>query len=304
LTFGAGLRNTKRIALPISISEHAMPTKNPSVSHSNYASIVVEMGPDTEAEARAKLAANLADRFDSRLIGIAAMPVFSPLYFESAVEGVTSITEIEERQASRDIATAESIFRRVAGARDRVEWRYALKFPLDFILDQAAAADLIVASRSRNRESPIDPAMTMDGGDLVMSAGRPVLFVPPRVDHLSAKRIVIAWKNTREARRTMRDGLPLLKGALEVLVVSVGGNDESAKHATGYLQCHSVSSSVISQPRSTTSVADEVIRIAQQEGADLIVCGAYGHSRAREWIFGGVTRDLLDHSPLCCLMSH
>jgi nucleotide-binding universal stress UspA family protein len=262
------------------------------------------MAVDSDSEARAKLATNLSDRFKSRLIGIAAVPVLAPLYFESAIEGVASIIEIEERRASIDIANAESLFRQVAGTRHRVEWRHAFKFPLDFISEQARAADLIVANRSRNRKSPVGSVSTPDGGDLVMSAGRPVLFVPPRIDHLSAKRVVIGWKNTKEARRAVWDSLPFLKEAEEVFVVSINDSGESVKDVSDYLQCHAVDSCVISQSASMKSVADEIVRIAQQEGADLIVCGAYGHTRAREWIFGGVTQDLLDHSPLCCLMTH
>jgi nucleotide-binding universal stress UspA family protein len=282
-----------------------MPATKPSLSHPAYASILVHIGPDdTHSEARAKLAVNLADRFKSRLIGLAATPILAPLYFESASEGVASVIELEERRASRDIASAEALFRRAAGTRNRVEWRPAFKFPLDFILEQSRAADLIVISRSRNEESPIGVPATADAGDLVMGAGRPVLVVPPRTDHLSAKRVVLGWKNTKEARRAVWDSLPFLKAAQEVFVVSVENDDESANDVNGYLQCHAVESCVISQSESTKPVADEIIRIAQQEGADLIVCGAYGHSRAREWIFGGVTRDLLDHSPLCCLMTH
>jgi nucleotide-binding universal stress UspA family protein len=262
------------------------------------------MGLDNDCQARAKLATNLADRFKGRLIGIASVPVLAPLYFENAAEGVASIIEIEERRASKDIANAEAIFRNVVGTRNRVEWRHALKFPLDFILEQARAADLIVASRSRNGDSSIGPATTADAGDLVMSAGRPILFVPPGIDYLSAKRVIIGWKNTKEARRAVWDSLPFLKEAKEVIVVSVESKDDSARDVVAYLQCHAVDSSVISLSASTKSTADEIVRIAQQEGSDLLVCGAYGHARAREWIFGGVTQDLLDHSPICCLMTH
>ena len=58
------------------------------------------------------------------------------------------------------------------------------------------------------------------------------------------------------------------------------------------------------QRKPAASVADELVRSAESELADLIVCGAYGHSRIGEWVFGGVTRDLLDHAPICCLMAH
>jgi nucleotide-binding universal stress UspA family protein len=146
--------------------------------------------------------------------------------------------------------------------------------------------------------------MSVDGGDLVMDAGRPVLFVPPSVNHLSAKRVVVAWKDTREARRAVWDSMPFLKRAAEVSVVAIDSEDAGARDVAAYLGCHGVLATVLTRPETEIAAAVKIIHIAQQEGADLIVCGAYGHSRAREWAFGGVTRDLLDGSPLCCLMAH
>ena len=146
--------------------------------------------------------------------------------------------------------------------------------------------------------------MSVDAGSLVMDAGRPVLFVPPKVDYLAAKCIVIGWKDSREARRAVWDSLPLLKTAKDVLVVSVDEDNDGAKDVVNHLACHGVAASNLGRPVSAAGIADDLVGIAQQQGADLIVCGAYGHSRAREWILGGVTHDLLDHAPLCCLMSH
>jgi nucleotide-binding universal stress UspA family protein len=137
-----------------------------------------------------------------------------------------------------------------------------------------------------------------------MANGRPVLFAPPDIDHLSAKRIIIGWKDSRESRRAVWDALPLLKGAQEVLVVSVGSDNHAAKDVAAYLRNHRVQVSALNQPAPVRSAGDELLRIAEQETSDLIVCGAYGHSRAREWVFGGVTRDLLNHASVCCLMVH
>jgi nucleotide-binding universal stress UspA family protein len=262
---------------------------------------MVAMDLDPEAEGRAKLATGLADRFSSRLIGIAARPVLAPLYFEAPVTGIASMVEIEERQAVEDLAKAEAVFRRVIGTRASVEWRQAQAFPLDTLLLHARAADLIVAARPR--ESALQP-MSVDAGDLVMAAGRPVLFVPPRIEHLLAKRVAVAWKDSREARRAIWDSLPLLKMAEEVFIASVAVQDHSGKDVAAHLSCHGVDASVVDRSAPTGSIADELIRIADQETCDLIVCGAYGHSRAREWVLGGVTRDLLDHAPLACLMAH
>jgi nucleotide-binding universal stress UspA family protein len=275
-------------------------------SHSpavGYTSILLPLDLDSKAESRARLAFDLADRFASRVIGVAAQPVTAPMYFETPVDGIASILEIEEKQAKEDLGKAEALFRKVAGSRNNVEWRQRLTFPLEHVLEHARAADIIVAARPQ-REGLAMLGMSLDSGDLVMDAGRPVLFVPPDTDRLSAKRVLVGWKDTREARRAVWDALPLLKVAQEVIVVSVENGDHGARDVAAYLTRHGVAASSQTQNKSLKSVADELIRIAEQEAADVIVCGAYGHSRTREWVFGGVTRDLLEHAPLCCLMAH
>ena len=267
-----------------------------------YASIMVPMDLQPEAEARAKLAASAADRFGSRLIGIAAYPLTPPVYFEAAVPGIESSIDLEKKRAAHQIAKAEALFRKVAGTRNRVEWRHAQALPSEFIPEQARAADLIVAGRAQVRDW-IDP-MSADAGDLVMAAGRPVLVVPPDTELLSAKRIVVAWKDTREARRAVIDALPFLKAAQEVSVVAFGGDDSGAVDVSAYLACHGISAAIHRHSVAEHAIAEELMRVASNDAADLIVCGAYGHSRASEWMFGGVTRDLLAHTRLCCLMAH
>jgi nucleotide-binding universal stress UspA family protein len=268
-----------------------------------YASIMVPMDSGADAQNRVKLATALADRFSSRLIGVAAHSISVPLYFEASVEGVASAIEIQEKAATREIALAEASFRKIVATRNRTEWRHAHSLPSDFILQQARAADLIVTSRPRPDEDVLAP-MAVDAGDLVLNAGRPVLFVPPNIEYLAAKTVLIAWKDTREARRAVADSLPFLKGAEHVVVASIDSNDQAAKDVIEYLGCHSVDASLAVQQPGSGSVADDLLRIADRETADLIVSGAYGHSRAREWMLGGVTRDLLDHARVCCLMAH
>src|SRR5215204_412425 len=169
-----------------------------------YASIMVPMDPGPEAQSRVKLATALADRFSSRLIGVAAHSISVPLYFEVSVASVASAIELQEIAATREIALAEAIFRNVAATRNRTEWRQAHSLPSDFILQQARAADLIVASRPGPDQGTLAP-MTVDAGDLVLNAGRPVLFVPSNVEYFAAKTVLIAWKDTREARRAVAD---------------------------------------------------------------------------------------------------
>jgi len=276
------------------------PSQSPAAAI--YSSIMVPMDLNGETEARAKLAIHLADRFSARVIGVAAQEIKAPLYFEGADAGVASIMDIQAEQATKGLAQAEAAFRGLAGARNRVEWRQAMVSPTAYALEQARAADLIVAARPRS-ERDFDP-LAVDGGDLVMDAGRPVLFVPPQTEYLAGKRVVIGWKDSREARRAVWDSLPFLKAADDVFVVSMESLAESPHDVKAYLTAHGIRAHVLSRRNPDDSIGDELIAVAKIEGADLIVAGAYGHSRAREWAFGGATRDLLHHSPLCCLMAH
>jgi nucleotide-binding universal stress UspA family protein len=115
---------------------------------------------------------------------------------------------------------------------------------------------------------------------------------------LRAERVVIGWKDTREARRALQDSLPLLHEAKSVLVSEVcdGGTETATrKHlddVVRYLARHRIAASAITT-LAKGSIANELIGISQAENADLIVAGAYGHARLGEWVFGGVTRDLL-----------
>jgi nucleotide-binding universal stress UspA family protein len=145
-----------------------------------------------------------------------------------------------------------------------------------------------------------------------MRAGRPVLVVPPSVSALEGRRALVAWKDTREARRAVADALPLLAHAEEVLVVeAVSGDAEERDQAlrragdvAGLLARHGATARGEALEVRGRTVADELLLAAERHGADLVVAGGYGHARLREWAFGGVTRDLLARCPMCCLLSH
>ena len=147
----------------------------------------------------------------------------------------------------------------------------------------------------------------VDPGAFVMSAGRPVLVVPSGVDYLDGQRVVIAWKDTREACRALFDAMPLLKRAKYVTVVALQDQDEptGTQDVARYLRVHDVQATVAEQRTGGIVTATEgLLELTSEHGADLIVMGAYGHGRLREWVFGGVTRNLVARSPVCCLMSH
>ena len=137
-----------------------------------------------------------------------------------------------------------------------------------------------------------------------------MLTVPPEVEEFKANRVLIAWKDTREARRAVHDALPVLRHARWVGITEIAeeANKSQALAHIGdvarYLSRHQINVDIKLAKSANGGVADVLIAIAVEEQCDLIVCGAYGHSRIGELIFGGVTRGLLSASPVCCLFSH
>lgn len=268
-----------------------------------FASIMTHFDLGPWAEARGRLAASLADEHGARFIGVAAelpITVVSDINF-----AVQEVADDERSRAHGDIAAAKKTFDTVVGSRNDVEWRCSLSDPTRFLIQQSRAADLIVVGRRASYDES-DPSMSVWPGVVAMEAGRPLLVVPPEKDFLAGHKVVVAWKETREARRAVKDALPILKKANEVVVMTASAHyrDESAEDVCSWLSRHGVACRPSLHTGEMTSVAGEVLDLVSDIGADLIVSGAYGHSRMREWLFGGATRDLLETSGACLFMSH
>jgi nucleotide-binding universal stress UspA family protein len=184
--------------------------------------------------------------------------------------------------------------------RIETAWRAMVEIPSTGLAEMAVIADLVVCGRHHEDSSDF---FALD--DLVMRAGRPVLVVPPGHDELKWGHVVVAWKNTREARRALNDSLPMLTRATSVTIVHVdddGGTTASAD-VIAFLAHHGIGATFRVLPPDGRRVSDQLLGFASATSTDLIVLGAFGHSRAREWIFGGVTADLMSHCPIPCLFS-
>ncbi len=143
----------------------------------------------------------------------------------------------------------------------------------------------------------------------LFESGRPVLVVPPGCERFSAKRILIAWDGGASAARAVGDAMPFLTGADEVEILSVSGEKDLSTTIAGadlapHLARHGISVTVRNVALTQPDVASEIRQAATVFGAELVVCGAYKHSRLREWLLGGVTQSLLKDSALPMLMSH
>ncbi|ABY28906.1 universal stress protein [Methylorubrum extorquens] len=270
-----------------------------------YASIMVSLDLGSGSGERTRVAAQLAEHFQARLIGVAAREMDYPRgYAETSVLGREATEEIRDA-ALADVAEVEAAFRLAVGSGRPIEWRSNLTDPEIFLEEQSRAADLVVLGR-RGGQDLSDPRLAVNAGRALMGLGRPVLMVPPGVDHLSLKRVVVAWKNTLQTRRAISDAMPLLKVAQQVQVVRITTDEdnEDLEDVVRYLGLHGVNASAFRKSQNGASVALALEEAAKAFGASLIVSGAYGHNRLREWFFGGVTRALLNHCSVCCLMSH
>ncbi|AWN39707.1 universal stress protein [Methylobacterium durans] len=186
------------------------------------ASVMVPLDPGPYTISRLNLAQSLAKRFKARLLGIAAREALTmQLYGRGAyINERVAITATDS--LVEEMVQVETEFRRATSDFGRAHWRSAHADPFTFLVSQASSADLIVVNRY-HEESLHDWCCRIDPGELILHLGRPVLVAPPFVNEIALQRIVIAWKDTREARRAVRDGLPFLKEAEEVIIATVGG---------------------------------------------------------------------------------
>ena len=273
-----------------------------------YATVMAGLSVDQPNEARLEIAGQLAERFGALVIGITAAEFSPPLYFTSGEQAQKLIDQGRAAIKSR-AAELEREFRTAMQNRGtEVEWRSAEDFPSRYIVEQARACDIIVVGEA-SRGAISDPFVQVNPSDLVMQAGRPLLIVPDAFDWLDLRSVLIAWKDTVEARRAVVDALPLLRKATDITVVEIveeQANRSAARSrvrdVAAWLSRHGVGASE-QVPEDCGEAGRLLERIASEVGAGVVVAGAYGHSRFREWILGGVTRRLINPLNRCSLLS-
>jgi nucleotide-binding universal stress UspA family protein len=267
-------------------------------------SVLVHVDFDPDSDNRIRIAANLADKFGAALIGVAG-------WVPGREKGGWFAAELErpDERTNRVLAELDKLgerFRNLArGKVNTVEWRKSFHFPREVIAAEARAADLVVIGSHPVAE---DAYHAFDPGMVLLGAGRPVLVVPDGVTGNPGRRVLVAWKDTREARDAVQSALPYLKMAEHVVLVEVAEDVlEAAAHehlsdVAKYLLRHGIAVNAKAVLHPKGSIADQLKNVARQEHADLIVAGGYGHTRLGEWVFGGVTRGLLLNSDVCCLL--
>ncbi|MGJ5201264.1 universal stress protein [Bradyrhizobium sp. HKCCYLRH1030] len=275
-----------------------------------WATVMVSLALGQPNEARLQVAADLAARFDAGVIGVAAGEFAPPLYFTTGEQAQDLIEQGEAALRNR-LAELEQQFRTAVGDRAAsLSWRSAVDFPARYVLAQARAADILVTGGVPPGVS--DAFAVANPKDLVMQAGRPLLVVPDNASSLDLGTVLVAWKETPEARRALTDALPLLAKASGVVVAEIPETaseyDACAARladVVAWLGRHKiVASARVAEPGQGRNVAATLDAVAADVSAGLVVAGAYGHSRFRELVLGGVTEHLMTRSERCVLLSH
>ena len=273
-----------------------------------YATLMVHMELGRPNTGLLEIAGDLAERFHAGLIGIAARQPLQMIYGDGYIAG--DVYERDRDETVAELKAAELEFRTVLSARIPViEWRSSQTIAslADYLASEARCVDLILTGVASG--DFLDASRNVNTGDLIMQAGKPVLLVPTTANSLKLDRALVAWRDTRETRRAVSDALPLLKQAKAVTVAELATEEELGNarkrvdDVVAWLSRHGVKAEGLAQ-LSTGDAAVALYALGQDSGADVVVAGAYGHSRFREWVLGGVTRELLLSANRCALVSH
>jgi nucleotide-binding universal stress UspA family protein len=229
----------------------------------------------------------------------------------SGAAAVVAVFDMEQEKATQRAAAALAIFEAEArNAGISYQCRSIEALPAD------AAASIGATSRLYDLAIVLQPDAERETFDntipreVLFQAGGGVLFVP----HIfrgafKAKRIGICWDGSRLAARALRDARPFLARADALVAISINGaesvpSDASTEKLAGHLAHVGLSIRVIDLPGARAEIQPSILSLAADEGLDMLVMGAYGHSRLQEGILGGVTREMLQTMTVPTLMSH
>lgn len=277
-----------------------------------YKTILVHLGGGPRTEVRLKLAVSLAGRSAAHLIGLYVpdSPRMPPYV---TTEIPASVMEGLYRDAARRMEETAQRFSKATREAGIAcfEWRVVEDRSTDAAVRETACADLVVIGQGGASEENC----VIDNGfedSVILGSGSPILVVPHSGGfNTIGNNVLVAWNGGREAARALKDALPLLAGAREVTVMTIGPKAPKGESTAAvdtdvgrFLSRHGVHAKTIYHVNSSIDAGELLLSRAADLGADLIVMGAYGHTRLRELILGGVTRTLLEKMTVPVLLSH
>lgn len=273
--------------------------------------LMVHVPPGEDNTSHLQFAKDVAAKISAyKVIGVAAL---RPLQIYAGPEAYVpqDLFQQDWEAVEKELAQGEKHFRAAfTGMPTKIEWRSSIVTgpASDFVAEQMRAADLLITAPQPG-SMLFDAARYMDVADLALRSGRPVLIAGAGATKLDLGTVMIGWKDSRESRRATEDALPLLRLADKVIAVEVVDEDEleqaqaRLEDVVEWLAGHGIAAEARAE-RGRDEDAVALSRLAEDLKVGMVVGGAYGHSRLREWVLGGVTRDLLLRPAQCSLISH
>jgi nucleotide-binding universal stress UspA family protein len=279
----------------------------------SYKTVLVALNEINRLDALNTSAVKIA-KIDAAFVrGLYTIPA-AQIYPSTGFEAVPQMFEGHQTFFKNNLAKVKNAFEtalqkaKLQGEFVSIEGRSPLIS--DEIISHGKSADIIIVSAT-------DPA-EVSGVELdciervLVAAGRPLLVLPRGSEHvLDLDQIVVGWNGGKEAARAVFDAIPLLQSAKSVHVVCVDPKNEErvtpeepGRRIVATLQRHKIKSEAKTMEGGGESAGKALLKHAQEINAGLIVMGAYGHSRLREFVFGGATRHVLDDMTRPVLMSH
>ncbi len=282
-----------------------------------YKDILVALDSAPAARGRIELAAALAERFGAHLIGLQATLGVEGLrrrgYFDYFDHSLLDPLYRDYREKMQSEAErTRSLFEEIASRHGlSAEWRSAVGYPSEMTALHGRYVDLIVLGQA-------DPDDTQGvlfrplPEEVALAAGRPILVVPYAGSWREiGRRVLVGWDASREATRAINDAMPLLAGAQTVAILAVDPADDPRDYGEVpgadialHLARHGVKATVETTVSAGIGAGNALLSRASDLEADLLVMGAYGHSRVRELLLGGATRTILESMTLPVLMAH
>jgi nucleotide-binding universal stress UspA family protein len=267
--------------------------------------ILVHVEVSPAFDPRLHLAIQLARRFDAYVTGVLVLPPIDVLALADsgpvAVELASYLAALQD-----EVAEAEQHFLMTLRRHGlHGEWRTDRGSAAQSLTRFAQTADLVIL-RQRDPRRAVE---LLYPEDVVLACGRPVLLVPyaGRFDRVG-ETVLVGWNASREATRALHEALPLMAASDSVTLLSAklrGANDDMPiAELTPHLAKHGLHARTELIEARDADVAEAINAHAATLGADLIVMGAYGHSRLRETILGGTTQAMLRHMTVPTLMAH
>jgi len=279
----------------------------------NLGTILVHLDHSERCVDRVRVAASMARAHGSHLVGLVPTGLYDgQIPADAMAADDTGFTVASADYLRTRVEAVAHVFRNeIRGAGPlSYDVRVVDEPSADAVIRHARSSDLVIVGQG-------DSADATTASDLpaqaVLHAGRPVLIVPhAQASGEPARKVLVAWDGSREAGMALRDALPLLARASVVTLLSLHKTDEAEDADTeallipqtiAWLQRHGIQATA-RQQAVCGSLADALLSSAARMEADLVVMGGYGHARLREFVLGGVTRQMLAAMNVPVLMTH